>query len=145
MEKYRKALSEVNIIIDSLPEELNKKIPDKFKKLLEQEKDNNYKPDVNDLVIRSNILSESIVILGLIYRDYLCDDAEKQKLLLIEKGQLQILKDEQEQKYNYENLFKNRIIEEEREKLSLVEVKKKWYTKVIEFFKRKIRGKYNDR
>lgn len=141
MEENRKALSEVNIIIKSLPEELNTKIPEKFKQMVETEKDNNYNPDVNNLVMENNMLPETIVILGLIYRDYLCDKAEKQKLLLREKEELQKLKEEQEQKYSYENLFKNKVIKEEKEELALVEVKKKWYTKIIEFFRRKIKNK----
>ena len=140
MDKYRKALSELNVIINNLPEELNIKIPNKFKQMVEQEKDNEYEPDVNNLVIENNMLPETIVILGLIYRDFLCDESEREKLQLREKEELQKLREEQEQKYSYENLFKNNVIEE-KEELALVEVKKKWYTKILDYFERKIKSK----
>lgn len=141
MEEYRKALSEVNVIIKNLPEELNIKIPNKFKQMLEQEKDNDYEPNVNNLVMENNISPETVVILGLIYRDFLCDKLEKEKIQLKEKEKLQKLREEQEQKYSYENLFKNNVIKEEKEELALVEVKKKWYTKILDYFKRKIKDK----
>lgn len=141
MDENRKALSEVDVIIKNLPEKLNKKISENFKEIVEKEKDNNYKPDVNNLVIENNMLPETVVILGLIYRDYLCDESEKQKLLLTEKEELQKLNEE---KYSYENLFKNNVLKENietKEELALVEVKKKWYTKIIDFFRSKIKNK----
>lgn len=72
MKKYNKALSEVDVILKNMPNELANKIPNNFKNMVNEEKDKNYNPKVNDLVIKENLLPETIIILGLIYRDYLC-------------------------------------------------------------------------
>lgn len=136
MQEYEKALSEVYEIIQYMPEELKSKIPNKFKKIIEQEKEQYYRPEVNNLVMKNNLLPETIVMLGLIYRDFLCSQEEREKL------QLQDNEDYQQQMekegLNYENLFPKRV-EIEKEELHLVEVKKKWYEKVMGFFRRIIK------
>lgn len=141
MEEYKKALSEINTIINNMPDELTIKIPPKFKKLVEEEKDDSYKSEVNDLVIKNNMMPETVVILGLMYRDFLCSKLEREELQLKDKEDLEKLKiEEQNQKFNYEDLFKKHM-KSEKEEMQLIEVKKKWYEKVIEYFKIKIRTK----
>lgn len=137
MQEYRKALSEVYEIIQYMPEELKSKIPNKFKKIIEQEKEQDYRPEVNNLVMKNNLLPETIVMLGLIYRDFLCSQEEREKLQLQDNEDYQ--QQMEKEALNYENLFPKRV-EIEKEELHLVEVKKKWYEKVMGFFRRIIKG-----
>ena len=64
MEECRKALSEVSVIINNIPEELQAKISENFKNTIEKEKDKEYNPNINDLVIKNEILPETVIILG---------------------------------------------------------------------------------
>ena len=45
-EEYRIAFTEVNEIMKLMPIELINKIPSKFREMIEEEKDNNYIPDI---------------------------------------------------------------------------------------------------
>lgn len=137
MQEYKKALSEVNEIIQYMPDELKSKIPDSFKKVIEQEKEQDYRPEVNNLVMGNKLLPETVVMLGLIYRDFLCSQQERERLQLQDNEDYQ--KQMEKEVLSYEELFPKRV-EIKKEELHLVEVKKKWYEKVIEFFKRKIKG-----
>jgi len=140
MNEYAKSFTEVNIIIKNLPEILNKKIPDKFKQMIEQEKDNEYNPNINDLVISNKVLPETKAILGLIYRDFLCSDEEKEKLQIQDKEDLQRLEEQEQSKVKMnEELFKNKEHEEnKKEEIALIISEKKWYQKFVEFIKKKI-------
>ena len=44
-QEYRKAFTEVNAIIQLMPEELVDKIPSKFRVMLEEEEDKDYYPN----------------------------------------------------------------------------------------------------
>ena len=140
MNEYAKSFTEVNIIIKNLPEILNKKIPDKFKQMIEQEKDNEYNPNINDLVISNKVLPETKAILGLIYRDFLCSDEEKEKLQIQDKEDLQRLEEQEQSKVKMnEELFKNKEHQEnKKEEIALIISEKKWYQKFVEFIKKKI-------
>lgn len=76
MEELKKALSEVYIIINSMPIELTSKIPDKFKETVENERDKTYQPDIDELVVKNNMLPETVAILAMIYRDFLSSENE---------------------------------------------------------------------
>ena len=140
MNEYAKSFTEVNIIIKNLPEILNKKIPDKFKQMIEQEKDNEYNTNINDLVISNKVLPETKAILGLIYRDFLCSDEEKEKLQIQDKEDLQRLEEQEQSKVKMnEELFKNKEHQEnKKEEIALIISEKKWYQKFVEFIKKKI-------
>ena len=71
MEECKKALSEVYAILRAMPQELTDKIPDKFKETVENERDKNYQPNVDELIFKDSMLPETKVILAMIYRDYL--------------------------------------------------------------------------
>ena len=143
MEECKKALSEVSAIINNIPEELQEKISDNFKKTIEKEKDKEYKPDVNELVIKNNMLPETVIILQMIYRDFLCSEEERE---ILKKEEQEIANKKYEvnmNRYSYENLFKKRkddsfeVKDEtiENKKMELIEIKPKWYEKIVEFFK----------
>lgn len=157
MEECKKALTEVSVIINNMPDELSSKISKKFKSIVEIEKDKEYNPDVNELVMKNNMLPETMIILGMIYRDFLCSESEREILKNKELEEFRKRNEEKNKIYSYENLFKdnktqnntksndlesvdNKIEQDildfkEIEKVGLIEIKNKWYEKVLEFFK----------
>lgn len=137
MQEYKKALSEVDEIIQYMPDELKSKIPDNFKKVIKQEKQQDYRPEVNKLLIENKLLPETVVMLGLIYRDFLCSQQEKERMQLQDNEDYQ--RQMEKEVLSYEELFPKRV-KVEKEELHLVEVKKKWYEKVIQFFRKMIKG-----
>lgn len=81
-------------------------------------------------------------ILALIYRDYMVPDDER-KRLLIEENNIKIQKEKElREKYNLDNLFKNRYSELPKEisnNMQLIEVKqypwyKRLYQKILNLF-----------
>lgn len=139
MEECKKALSEVNVIINNIPEELRAKISSKLKNVIELERDKGYNPDINELVVENNMLPETVIILGMIYRDFLCSETEKENLKKREKEIIREKNKENESKYSYEKLFKERETYNsekiENKEMALIEIKEKWYEKVLKFFR----------
>ena len=76
-QEYRKAFTEVNAIIQLMPEELVDKIPSKFRVMLEEEEDKDYYPNIKEPLEEQKLKEETIIILGLIYRDFLCSPEER--------------------------------------------------------------------
>lgn len=136
MEECKRALSEVSVIINNIPKELQDKISNNFKKVIEKEKDSEYQPDVNELVTKNNMLPETVMILHMIYRDFLCSKEEKE---ILQKEEQELANREYEenlQKYSSENIFKKRKENDvENSNLALIEIKPKWHEKILEFFK----------
>ena len=132
-EKYSKAFKEVYIILNkSSKEELNK-IPKSFVEFIEKNMDTDYNPQINfNENFENSVLEETLLILALIYRDYLIPEEERKILIQEEEKQLEELKES----YSVEKLFKKRKQESEestiniRQKLVVIK-EEKWYKKVL--------------
>lgn len=141
MEKdYQEAFYEINEIFKTLPKDILEKIPKSFQKIIEDNKSTTYKKNINGLNYLDNLKIETIVILGLIYRDFLVDENEHRKLIEKEKNAIKEL-------YSYDNLFKNtkktNIVNEKNEQDTYLIVKNEnCFTKILNFFK-KLRGNLN--
>ena len=111
-QEYRKAFTEVNAIIQLMPEELVDKIPSKFRVMLEEEEDKDYYPNIKEPLEEQKLKEETIIILGLIYRDFLCSPEERKELQEKDAKELQEVKmameQEMREKYNPDDIFKNR-------------------------------------
>lgn len=107
-ENYLKAFSEVEQIISLMPKGLQKKIPEKFKNILSKWKDKNYIPNIQEPFEECNIMEEAKIILAVIYRDFLCSEKEKEQIKLKDSQQLQEYEKELREKYNPDDIFKNR-------------------------------------
>lgn len=70
---YKKAYAEVSYILKQLEEENLKKIPANLLKLIEKEKDKNYKINItlDTPIYEQNLLRETKAVLAVIYRLYL--------------------------------------------------------------------------
>ena len=75
-----KAFTEVYEILKVTPIELTSKIPTKFRKIIEENRDKEYRFQLEEPFNEKDLKEETIVILGLIYRDFICSAEERDKL-----------------------------------------------------------------
>ena len=140
------AFTEVNEIIKLMPEELVNQIPSKFREMIQEERDRNYVPDIKEPLENCKLKEETSIILGLMYRDFLCSPEERKKLHEKDAKELQEVKkaieEEARQKYNPEDLFKNKKNEEKvtykeetEEKSMTIVQEEKWYQKIFNIIK----------
>lgn len=145
-QEYMEAFTEVNEIIKLMPEELVNQIPSKFREMIQEERDRNYVPDIKEPLENCKLKEETIIILGLMYRDFLCSPEERKKLQEKDAKELQEVKkaieEEARQKYNPEDLFKNKKNEEKvtykeetEEKSMTIVQEEKWYQKIFNIIK----------
>lgn len=108
MSNLKKAFSEVDMILDLIDSEIKNKVSANFIKFIKEEKDNNYKPNINpELPLEEqNILPETIDILALLKLNYWCNEEEKKELLKILNKNEQQFQKEAKEKYEIDKLFK---------------------------------------
>ena len=108
MSNLKKAFSEVDMILDLIDLEMKNKVSANFIKFIKEEKDNNYKPNINpELPLEEqNILPETIDILALLKLNYWCNEEEKKELLKVLNKNEQQFQKEAKEKYDIDKLFK---------------------------------------
>lgn len=117
---FKNALKEVYYIIQNLPLEMQKKIPNDFKKSIVENMNENYVPnafDENKSLEEQNILNETKLILAAIYRDYIVSGEERNNLIIEENKIKNKLEEEKRKRYNPNSLFKNKTNQEKKWKL----------------------------
>ena len=112
MSNLKKAFSEVDMILDLIDSEMKNKVSANFIKFIKEEKDNNYKPNINpELPLEEqNILPETIDILALLKLNYWCNEEEKKELLKVLNKNEQQFQKEAKEKYDIDKLFKTKEI-----------------------------------
>ena len=139
-QEYKEAFTEVNEIIKMMPDELINKIPSKFRKMLEEERDEEYNPNIQEPLEKQKLKNETIIILGLIYRDFLCSPDEKRRLQEKDAMELQkmqkAIEEEIREKYNPDDIFKNKnenkSEDQNFEETAITVVQEeKWYKKIF--------------
>ena len=137
--------TEVYDVINHMEIEMQEKIPPKFINLIKENRDLDYKLNINYKEdIKKQLLKESKVILSLIYRDFLCSKEKKEKLLQLDLEEIRreekILSEKFEidfEKRKKEKIEKNiEKVKEQGEKLPIKVEKEKWYKKIVEIFKK---------
>lgn len=107
-EEYREAFSEVEQILKLMPTNLSNRIPMKFKNIISLEKSKTYIPQISEPFEECELKEETKIILAVIYRDFLCSKEEREELLERDKNKLLKFEEELREKYNPDNLFKNK-------------------------------------
>lgn len=141
--EYQRSLTELNSILNYMNVEYIKKIPTKFIDFITKNMDKDYIPNIdkNVPINQQELKKDTKILLSLIYRNYWCDSETKQDLLhqdLIDKKHFE---QEMLEKYNPDNIFKNKqkIIQEETtisENVQLVEYKQpSWYKNIFKNIK----------
>lgn len=145
--KTKMAFSETYEIIKHSNKDIQNKISPKFINLLELNRDASYIPniDYSKSLDEQKIQHETKIILGIIYRDYLCDSPKRQELIKNENELLEQIEKERQEKYSVDNLFKNlkyaQNNNDETENKEIMEFKKenwlsKIWNKIINIFKK---------
>ena len=108
--------TDISIIISMMPSQMQDKISQKLKDFIENNKAENYSSNINPTVpLKEQILKkETKAMLGIIYRDYLCSEEQRRKLLENEKTEIEEYERELREKYNPDNIFKNKNNSTER-------------------------------
>ena len=109
--------TDISIIISMMPSQMQYKISQKLKDFIENNKAENYSSNINPTVpLKDQSLEkETKAMLGIIYRDYLCSEEQRRKLIENEKIEIEEYERELREKYNQDNLFKNQTKEVDEE------------------------------
>ena len=87
-EKYKKALKEAYVILQKSPKEEFNKIPKTFLEFIEKNMNAYYEPKIDfGKNFENSVLEETLVILALIYREYLVTEEEKEEFIRNEEKQ----------------------------------------------------------
>ena len=113
-EEYRDAFSEVEQIFNLMPTNLSNKIPARFKNIISSEKSKTYTPRISEPFEECELKEETTIIHAVIYRDFLCSKEEREELLERDKNKLLEFEQELREKYNPDNIFKNKNNSTER-------------------------------
>ena len=105
---YEEAFVEVDEILKMMPVELLCKIPIKFRQVISANKAKDYKAEISEPLEEAKLKEETIVILGLIYRDFLATPEEREELQLKDAEELKRIEEEMKQQYDIDNIFKKR-------------------------------------
>ena len=143
--EYKEAFEEIYEIFNLMPKELLNKIPTKFYEMIKEERDTNYSPNIQEPLEKQKLKNETIIILGLIYRDFLCSPNEKKRLQEKDAKELRevekTLEEEIREKYNTDDIFKNKnriepeeVQSSEETRMTIVQ-KEKWYKKIFNLIK----------
>ena len=140
-EKYKNSLTEVYEILKLMPESILNKIPQNLKNIIENERNTDYKITVKEPLKIEDFQYETIVLLGMIYRDFLCSDDERKEILEQEKELMIQYEKELKIKYDVNNLFANKksvsqVNSENQENLPIKVEEKKWYNKLFDLLKK---------
>lgn len=108
----RQAYSEIDTFIELLDEYSKNKIPQKLRKFFKREKDEAYIKNINpNIPIKDqNLKKETLALIAMLNLQYWCEDEnEKEKLKNIYKENEIRHQEKLKEKYNSDNLFKNKI------------------------------------
>ena len=129
------AFNEIYYILENSDKDIQDKIPKKIKDFIKENKDENYKIniDFSKKLNNQNLLPQTKEMMAILYRDYLCSKEERK--LIINKA-MKIQK-ELEAKYDISNIFEKRKKNHNAKEINQLPIeikKKKWYEKIIEIF-----------
>lgn len=136
--EYEEAFVEVDEILKLMPVEMLVKIPLQFKKIITDNKAQDYKPNLKEPIEVQQLKYETKTILGLIYRDFLVTPEEREKLQKNDAEELRKVELEMQQQYDMQDVFEKRKKRaNEQYTTDLVIYKEQgFFRKIIKFFKR---------
>ena len=106
--EYEEAFVEVDEIIKLMPVDLSSKIPLKFRQVISENKAKDYKVKIEEPLEEQKLKDETIVILGLIYRDFLCTPEERETLQLKDAEELKKIEQDMQEQYDVNKIFEKR-------------------------------------
>lgn len=128
----KRAYSEVNYIINNMPEEMKSKIPDDVIINIQNKMDKDYVVKIKDIEY-DELLPDTEKILAVLYADYIAPEEEIRFIKDTEKR----IKDKKIQEINKNviNPFKKSKITHVKQEVTIVK-NKKWYEKFFSWIKK---------
>lgn len=135
--EYANAYTEVLEILKFIPKTDYNKIPQDMIKVFSDNQNKNYIFNYNPLqsLDDQNVSKKAKLIISILFRDYWAQDNQRAKILNKEKIDRMRFEKEKQEKYNVNNLFKNKQenLQNSESNTSLIEVKEKnFLQKIIE-------------
>ena len=135
------AYSEVYAILNLMNPKYINKIPSRLKLIIKEEMDKEYKPEIKyDIPLTEQKLNKkTFTILAMLNLNFWCETQEhKNELIKLYANNDKIKEEELREKYNPDNLFKNKEtkIETVENTVAMVEYKESIFTKIKNWFKR---------
>jgi len=136
---YANAYAEVLEILKHVSNEDYNKIPKEKIELFEKNANLNYdfSYDINKTLDEQNVSKKAKTIIAILFRDYWATDAQRKKIKAKEQYDRRMKEEENRKKYNPDNLFKKKEVEEtlvNEEKNLIVYEQVTWYNKIFYFF-----------
>lgn len=141
------AYAEVDAILNMLETEAVEKIPLKVREFFKNEKDKKYIPKFSENffdIYNIELMRETICLLTILDINYWCETEEEKQLILNKLEDNDRIKEEElRERYNPDNIFKNKVNENiNSESVALIEYKersiiKRVFDKIFRFLKRR--------
>lgn len=130
---YTKAYTEVNCLLQYLPQSYLDKLPKKLMELIRDQSDTQYNIyiDTNKSLLEQNFSDKAIALIAVLKYNYWSTDEEKQQLEKIFYENENTYQEELLEKYNPDNIFKKKKTENIDTNLQIVEYKENVF---IQFF-----------
>lgn len=130
---YTKAYTEVNCLLQYLPQSYFDKLPKKLMELICDQSDTQYNIyiDTNKSLLEQNFSDKAIALIAVLKYNYWSTDEEKQQLEKIFYENENAYQEELLEKYNPDNIFKKKKTENIDTNLQIVEYKENVF---IQFF-----------
>lgn len=129
------AYKEIYEILRIFPSELVNKVPNDKIEFFYKNMDKNYEYNISkETFDGQTMLEETAAILTILFRDYWSNPEQKEKLINFTKNAQSIIEKEDRERYNLDNIFKNRNmnnIEDTQQEQALVEYKETFLKRTI--------------
>lgn len=99
-----KSYKEAYYILNMLPEDIKKKIPNKIQDFITENMDTNHEITYKD-IYENNLLDDTNLLLAIIYKDYIATEEERIIIKAKEDSVKRNIEEEAYKKYNPNNLF----------------------------------------
>lgn len=139
MLEYEKCLVELDEILKLLSYEDLAKIPYEIRNAINKEKDKNYiwHYDETKRLSEQNMNRKTIAILSYLNMEYLLNEEEKSLMKKLHEFNERKIEKEKQEKYNSENIFRNKDINNKENELMIIEnTNDKWYKIMFVFLKK---------
>lgn len=112
---YEEAFTEVDEVLKLMPIDLLSKIPAQFRQTISENKATDYNVIIKEPLEEQKLKKETIVILGLIYRDFLASPEEREQLQMQDAEELKRIEQEMQEQYDMQNVFEKRKANKKQE------------------------------
>ena len=138
------AYSEIYEILNLMEDEDKERVPQEIRDFFEEQRMKEYKPNIRtDIPLtEQNLKRETVVLLTILVINYWCDSEEEKQSFIDELEKNEKIKKELQEKYNPDNLFKNRkktkedVVMEQVENVEMIQYKENLFAKLKKWFEK---------